>query len=178
MNDLQVFNNAMFGNVRILMRNNEPWFVAKDVCDCLEIKNTTDAIKRLDEDERARLNLGRQGEANVVNEYGLYSLVMSSRKPEAKEFRRWITHEVLPSIRMHGTYMTSDVLKQAIQSPDFLIQLASQLKTEQEARRHAELTIVQQAPKVLFADAVATSHTSIGQVYFVNKYAGRGGIVL
>lgn len=254
MNDLQVFNNAMFGNVRILMRNNEPWFVAKDVCDCLEIKNTTDAIKRLDEDERARLNLGRQGEANVVNEYGLYSLVMSSRKPEAKEFRRWITHEVLPSIRMHGAYMTSDVLKQAIQSPDFLIQLASQLKTEQDARRHAELTIVQQAPKVLFADAVATSHTSIligdlakllkqngvdtgqkrlfeqlrtdgyliksgnsknmptqrsmelglfevkestlvnsdgstritrttkvtgkGQVYFVNKYAGRGGIVL
>lgn len=161
MNDLQVFNNAMFGNVRILMHNNEPWFVAKDVCDCLEIKNTTDAIKRLDEDERARLNLGRQGEANVVNEYGLYSLVMSSRKPEAKEFRRWITHEVLPSIRMHGAYMTSDVLKQAIQSPDFLIQLASQLKTEQEARRHAELTIVQQAPKVLFADAVATSHTSI-----------------
>lgn len=258
MNDLQVFNNAMFGNVRILMRNNEPWFVAKDVCDCLEINNSRQALSRLDADEKSSviLNDGTPGnpEKSVVNEYGLYSLVMSSRKPEAKEFRRWITHEVLPSIRMHGAYMTSDVLKQAIQSPDFLIQLASQLKTEQEARRHAELTIVQQAPKVLFADAVATSHTSIligdlakllkqngvdtgqkrlfeqlrsdgyliksgnsknmptqrsmemglfevkestlvnsdgstritrttkvtgkGQVYFVNKYAGRGGIIL
>lgn len=258
MNDLQVFNNAMFGNVRILMRNNEPWFVAKDVCDCLEINNSRQALSRLDTDEKSSviLNDGTPGnpEKSVVNEYGLYSLVMSSRKPEAKEFRRWITHEVLPSIRMHGAYMTSDVLKQAIQSPDFLIQLASQLKTEQDARRHAELTIVQQAPKVLFADAVATSHTSIligdlakllkqngvdtgqkrlfeqlrsdgyliksgnsknmptqrsmemglfevkestlvnsdgstritrttkvtgkGQVYFVNKYAGRGGIVL
>lgn len=258
MNDLQVFNNAMFGNVRILMRNNEPWFVAKDVCDCLEINNSRQALSRLDADEKSSviLNDGTPGnpEKSVVNEYGLYSLVLSSRKPEAKEFRRWITHEVLPSIRMHGAYMTSDVLKQAIQSPDFLIQLASQLKTEQDARRHAELTIVQQAPKVLFADAVATSHTSIligdlakllkqngvdtgqkrlfeqlrtdgyliksgnsknmptqrsmelglfevkestlvnsdgstritrttkvtgkGQVYFVNKYAGRGGIVL
>jgi anti-repressor protein len=258
MNDLQVFNNAMFGNVRILMRNNEPWFVAKDVCDCLEINNSRQALSRLDADEKSSviLNDGTPGnpEKSVVNEYGLYSLVMSSRKPEAKEFRRWITHEVLPSIRMHGAYMTSDVLKQAIQSPDFLIQLASQLKSEQDARRHAELTIVQQAPKVLFADAVATSHTSIligdlakllkqngvdtgqkrlfeqlrsdgyliksgnsknmptqrsmemglfevkestlvnsdgstritrttkvtgkGQVYFVNKYAGRGGIVL
>lgn len=258
MNDLQVFNNAMFGNVRILIRNNEPWFVAKDVCDCLEINNSRQALSRLDADEKSSviLNDGTPGnpEKSVVNEYGLYSLVMSSRKPEAKEFRRWITHEVLPSIRMHGAYMTSDVLKQAIQSPDFLIQLASQLKTEQDARRHAELTIVQQAPKVLFADAVATSHTSIligdlakllkqngvdtgqkrlfeqlrtdgyliksgnsknmptqrsmemglfevkestlvnsdgstritrttkvtgkGQVYFVNKYAGRGGIVL
>lgn len=104
MNELQVFNNAIFGNVRIILQDNEPWFVAKDVCDCLEIKNTTDTLKRLDEDERSRLNLGRQGEANVVNEYGLYSLVLSSRKPEAKEFKRWITHEVLPSLRKYGTY--------------------------------------------------------------------------
>ena len=165
MNDLQVFINAMLGTVRILMRNNEPWFVAKDVCDCLEINNSRQALSRLDADEKSNviLNDGTPGnpEKSVVNEYGLYNLVLSSRKPEAKEFRRWITHDVLPSIRMHGAYMTDDVLKQAIQSPDFLIQLASQLKTEQEARKHAELTIVQQAPKVLFADAVATSHTSI-----------------
>ena len=165
MNDLQVFSNAMLGTVRILMRNNEPWFVAKDVCDCLEINNSRQALSRLDADEKSNviLNDGTPGnpEKSVVNEYGLYNLVLSSRKPEAKEFRRWIMHDVLPSIRMHGAYMTDDVLKQAIQSPDFLIQLASQLKTEQEARKHAELTIVQQAPKVLFADAVATSHTSI-----------------
>lgn len=104
MNELQVFSNSMFGNVRIILQDNEPWFVAKDVCDCLEHTNPTMALQRLDDDERSKLNLGRQGEANVVNEYGLYSLVLSSRKPEAKEFKRWITHEVLPSLRKYGTY--------------------------------------------------------------------------
>lgn len=165
MNNVQIFTNDVFGNARILMRNNVPWFVAKDVCDCLEINNSRQALSRLDADEKDSviLNDGTPGnpEKSVVNEYGLYSLVLSSRKQEAKEFKRWITHEVLPNVRMHGAYMTDDVLKQAIQSPDFLIELASQLKSEQAARKHAELTIVQQAPKVLFADAVATSHTSI-----------------
>ena len=104
MNDLQIFKSDTFGQVRILEKDNELWFVAKDVCDCLEIKNTTDALKRLDNDERSRFNLGRQGETNIVNEYGLYNLVLSSRKPEAKEFKRWITHDVIPQIRKTGTY--------------------------------------------------------------------------
>lgn len=104
MSDLQIFKNDTFGQVRILEKDNELWFVAKDVCDCLEIKNTTDALKRLDNDERSRFNLGRQGETNIVNEYGLYNLVLSSRKPEAKEFKRWITHDVIPQIRKTGTY--------------------------------------------------------------------------
>lgn len=104
MNDLQIFKNDTFGQIRILEKDNELWFVAKDVCDCLEIKNTTDALKRLDNDERSRFNLGRQGETNIVNEYGLYNLVLSSRKPEAKEFKRWITHDVIPRIRKTGTY--------------------------------------------------------------------------
>ncbi|WP_308511841.1 phage antirepressor KilAC domain-containing protein [uncultured Veillonella sp.] len=104
MTDLQIFKNDTFGQVRILEKDNELWFVAKDVCDCLEIKNTTDALKRLDNDERSRFNLGRQGETNIVNEYGLYNLVLSSRKPEAKEFKRWITHDVIPQIRKTGTY--------------------------------------------------------------------------
>jgi prophage antirepressor-like protein len=104
MTNLQIFKNDTFGQVRILEKDNELWFVAKDVCDCLEIKNTTDALKRLDNDERSRFNLGRQGETNIVNEYGLYNLVLSSRKPEAKEFKRWITHDVIPQIRKTGTY--------------------------------------------------------------------------
>lgn len=107
MNDLQIFKNDTFGQVRILEKDNELWFVAKDVCDCLEIKNTTDALKRLDNDERSRFNLGRQGETNIVNEYGLYNLVLSSRKPEAKEFKRWITHDVIPAIRKTGSYSIS-----------------------------------------------------------------------
>lgn len=103
MNELQIFN---FENseVRTVMLNGEPWFVAKDVTDILEIKNTTDALKRLDDDERSRFNLGRQGEANIVNEFGLYNLVIGSQKKEAKQFKRWITHDVIPSIRKTGSY--------------------------------------------------------------------------
>lgn len=153
MNELQVFNNEMFGNVRIILQDNEPWFVAKDVCDCLEIKNTTDAIKRLDEDERARLNLGRQGEANVINEYGLYNLVLSSRKPEAKEFKRWITHDVLPSLRKYGTYSMN--IPRTL--PDALKAYAGEI----EAHNKTKALLEAQKPKVLFADAVNASHTSI-----------------
>lgn len=91
--------------------NGEPWFVAKDVCDILEISNPSDALKRLDDDERSRFNLGRQGETNIVNEAGLYVLVLGSRKPEAHEFKRWVTHEVLPQIRKTGGYIpTTDAV--------------------------------------------------------------------
>lgn len=107
MNELQVFTNEKFGKVRTVTIENEPWFIAKDVCECLEIANTTDTIRRLDGDEKARLNLGLPGgDTNVVNEYGLYNLVLGSRKPEAKAFKRWITHEVIPSIRKTGEYKT------------------------------------------------------------------------
>lgn len=88
MNTLQIFKNEKFGEMRTLKINNEPWFVAKDVCDILEIKNTTQAIQRLDEDERTMLNIGRQGNTNIVNEYGLYNLILASRKKEAKDFKR------------------------------------------------------------------------------------------
>ena len=153
MNELQIFNNTMFGNVRIILQDNEPWFVAKDVCDCLEHTNTTMALQRLDDDERAKLNLGRQGEANVVNEYGLYSLVLSSRKPEAKEFKRWITHEVLPSLRKYGT--SSMDIPEAW--PDALKAYASEI----EAHNKTKALVEAQRPKVLFADAVSTSDTDI-----------------
>ena len=91
-------------NVRVEMVDNEPWFAAKDVCDILELSNPTVSVGRLEEDERTKLNLGRQGETNFVNEYGLYNLIFGSRKPEAKEFKRWVTHEVLPAIRKTGSY--------------------------------------------------------------------------
>lgn len=102
---LEIFNHAQFGEIRTLVDNNgEPWFVAADVCQSLEIKNTTQAIQSLDDDERSMYNIGRQGKANIVNESGLFSLVFQSRKPEAKAFRKWVTSEVLPSIRKHGVY--------------------------------------------------------------------------
>lgn len=153
MNELQVFNNAMFGDVRIILQDNEPWFVAKDVCDCLEHTNTTMALQRLDADERAKLNLGRQGETNVINEYGLYSLVLSSRKPEAKEFKRWITHEVLPSLRKYGTYSMN--IPRTL--PDALKAYASEI----EAHNQTKALLEEQKPKVIFADAVSASDTDI-----------------
>lgn len=108
MNNLQIFKNDELGQIRAIEKDGQPWFVAKDVCEILEIQNTTDAIKRLDTDEVTRFNLGGlTGEANLVNEYGLYSLILGSRKPEAKKFKRWVTHEVLPSIRKTGGYQKS-----------------------------------------------------------------------
>ena len=104
-NKLQLFDFE--GNeVRTLEVNDEPWFVATDVTRILNLSNTTVALSRLDEDERSKFNLGRQGKANIVNEYGLYKLILASRKPSAKKFQRWVTHEVLPAIRKHGAYMT------------------------------------------------------------------------
>lgn len=91
--------------MRVVMIDGNPWFIAADVCDALDIQNPTDALKRLDEDERARFNLGRQGEASIINESGLYSLILGSRKPEAKKFKKWVTSEVLPAIRKTGRYV-------------------------------------------------------------------------
>ncbi len=140
MNDLQVFNNPEFGQVRTVVKDGEPWFVAKDVCDALEILNPSDALKRLDYDERARFNLGRQGETNMVNEYGLYNLILGSRKPEAKTFKRWITHEVIPTIRKHGMYATPQTIETMLQDPDTMIRVLQELKAERQARLAAERT--------------------------------------
>lgn len=106
MNELKIFDNNEFGKIRTVTIKNEPWFVATDVCNSLGLINTTDTLQRLDEDERGRLNLGRQGYTNIVNEYGLYNLILGSRKPEAKQFKKWITHEVIPQIRKTGSFQT------------------------------------------------------------------------
>lgn len=136
----------------------EPWFVAKDVCAILEISNPSDALKRLDDDERSRFNLGRQGETNIVNEAGLYVLVLGSRKPEAHEFKRWVTHEVLPQIRKTGGYIpTTDadddmtILAKAVMIGQRTMEAQKQRIAEQQTR------IVELEPKARFADAVAAS---------------------
>ena len=105
MNGVQIFSNESFGEMRVLLtENGEPLFAAVDVCKALDLSNPSMAVSTLDEDERAKLNLGRQGETNFVTEPGFYKLVMRSRKPEAKAFQRWVTHEVLPELRKHGSY--------------------------------------------------------------------------
>lgn len=156
MNELQVFNNAMFGNVRIILQDNEPWFVAKDVCDCLDLSNSRKALSRLEDDEKGVTlsdTLGGKQEMATVNEYGLYSLVLSSRKPEAKEFKRWITHEVLPSLRKYGTYSLN--IPKTL--PDALKAYASEIEQHNKTKALLEA----QQPKVIFADAVSTSDTDI-----------------
>lgn len=160
MNDLQIFKNSEFGEIRTVTKNNEPWFVAIDVCNALELSNPTVVVGRLDEDERTKFNLGRQGMTNIVSEYGLYNLILASRKKEAKKFKRWITHEVIPSIRKHGAYMSSEVIEKTLSDPDYLIRLATNLKEEKAKRALAEAQIEKDKPKVLFADTVSASNQS------------------
>lgn len=117
MNGLQVFEYGA-NQIRTVDREGEPWFVLKDVCGVLGLKNPTMIVNRLDEDERAKFDLGRQGEVNVINESGLYHVILRSDKPEAGPFRKWVTSEVLPSIRKHGAYMTADTIEQVIADPD------------------------------------------------------------
>lgn len=139
MSDLQIFNNEEFGQVRTVTVNETPMFCLTDVCKALEIQNATDVAKRLEDDEVTRFNLGgKSGETNFVNESGLYSVILRSDKPNAKKFRKWITAEVLPSIRKHGIYATDNVIDNILNNPDFGIQLLTKLKEERAARVEAE----------------------------------------
>lgn len=146
--------------VRTLMIDNEPWFVAKDVCDILEISKYRDALSRLDDDERESVlvdTLGGKQEMGAVNEYGLYSLIMKSRKSEAKVFKKWITHEVIPSIRKSGKYetFTHDYLNMS--EEDRAIAYFTKLKTEKELILLAE----QNKPLVTFAETILKSEDTI-----------------
>ena len=132
MDELQVFRNEEFGEIRTVEHGGDTWFIANDVCSALEIANSRDAVARLDEDEKNTVVLtdGNRGNPNmaVINESGLYSLVLSSRKPEAKAFKKWITHEVLPSIRKHGMYAMDELLD----NPDLAIEALTRHNEEME----------------------------------------------
>ena len=160
MNELQVFKNESFGEVRTVMRDGEPWFIATDVCKSLDIEETGKATSRLDSDELTRIKIvsgGQHRDVIAVNEPGLYTLVLGSRKPEAKAFKRWITHEVVPSIRKHGMYATDEL----IANPDIAIAAFTALKEEREKRQALETTVAVQsqqlaeaAPKVSYYDLI------------------------
>ena len=173
MNDLKIFENEQFGSIRTIEINSEPWFVGKDVAEVLGYAKARNAIAtHVDTEDKKDApiqgNLGGTQTMTLINESGLYSLILSSKLPTAKEFKRWVTSEVLPSIRMHGAYMTANTLEQALLSPDYLIRLATALKNEQEQRKLLEEKNEQQRskieedkPKVIFAEAVETAKTSI-----------------
>ena len=136
MNELKVFNNPEFGEIRTVDIDNEPWFVGKDVAAALGyVEPTKAAREKVDPEDRGVSEIdtpsGTQ-QMTIINESGLYALVLSSKLPTAKAFKRWITHDVIPSIRKHGAYMTPEKLQEAILNPDMMIQLCQQLKDEQE----------------------------------------------
>lgn len=166
MNELKLFQFED-NQVRTVSSNGIIWFAAVDVTNALGIKNPSDAIKPLDEDERARFNLGRQGSTNFISEPGLYKLIGASRKPAAKRFNRWVTHEVLPSIRKHGAYMTPETIEKAIYNPDFIINLATKLKDEIGALGQAR-DLMSSAEN--YAVLKTTKVTGKGQQYFINKF--------
>ena len=114
MNEMQVFENKMFGQLRTVEQNGQTWFVAADVCRALEVGNSRQALTRLDEDEKGVIStdtLGGTQMMSIVNEPGLYTLVLGSRKPEAKAFKRWVTHDVLPALRKHGMYVQEELMR-------------------------------------------------------------------
>ena len=164
MNEIKVFSNDQFGQIRTINQNGEPWFVAMDVCNALELGEVHVAMRRLDDDEKDRFStptLGGEQEMSYVNEPGLYSLVLGSRKPEAKAFKRWITHEVIPAIRKHGVYATPETVEKMLGDPDSMIKILEALRDERQARIAAEETNRANAPKVLFADSVAQAESDI-----------------
>lgn len=144
----QVFSHDEHGELRVFVLNDEPWFVAADVCKILDIVNVGNALSRLDEDEKNSIRSTdvKRGNPNItiVSEPGLYSLVLSSRKPQAKAFKRWITHEVIPSIRKHGAYMTKPILQQVLNDPNSIIQLASTLLSEHQRAENLQQQVNQQ----------------------------------
>ncbi len=164
--DLQIFNYAG-KEIRTVQKDSEVWWVLKDVCDVLELSNPSMIADRLDEDEQMKVDpkqyLGSKSNepVTVINESGLYNVILLSRKPEAKVFKRWVTHEVLPSIRKYGVYATAETAERLLNDPDFMIQTFQALKAEREKNKALENKIQEDKPKVLFADAVSVAKNSI-----------------
>ena len=166
MNELKFFENKEFGSIRIVVDGEKYFFCGMDVARALGYKDTVNALKAHCKEDGVAFyhltdSLGREQKAKFISEGNLYRLIVHSKLPSAERFERWVFDEVLLSIREHGAYMTENTLEQALTNPDFLIQLAIKLKEEQEARKKLEEQAERDKPKVIFADAVASSETSI-----------------
>ena len=195
-NKIQVWNYES-SEIRTVQVNGEPWFVLADVCKVLELSTPARVAERLEKDEVSQTHtidrMGREQKATIINESGLYTVILRSDKPQAKPFRKWVTSEVLPSIRKHGAYMTEQTLERALTSPDFLIELATQLKSEREQRKQLETTVAVQEqqiaelqPKASYYDVVLNckdllSITTIAKDYgksgvWLNRYLHENGV--
>lgn len=165
MNELKIFENEQFGKVRIVIsESKEPLFCLADVCKALDLSNPSMVAQSLKKDGLSSNevidSLGRKQTAIFISEANLYKAIFQSRKEDAGFFQDWVCEEVIPSIRRHGAYMTEQTIEKALTNPDFLIQLATNLKEEQAKRIEAESQIKENEPKVLFANAVIGSKSS------------------
>lgn len=193
---LQTWNYES-SEIRTVQKEGEPWWVLADVCKVLELSTPSRVAERLEKDEVSQTHtidrMGRTQNTTIINESGLYAVILRSDKPQAKPFRKWVTNEVLPSIRKHGAYMTEQTLERALTSPDFLIELATQLKAEQAQRKRLETAIAVQSqqiaelqPKASYYDVVLNckdliSITSIAKDYgksgtWLNRYLNQSGV--
>ena len=199
-NQITVFASDKFGDVRIIQIGSEPWFVGKDVAEILGYRNPNEAIQdHVDSEDKfirsqrgremlklfsslkdMQEKLGRQDNW-FINESGVYSLIFGSKLPQAKEFKYWVTHEVLPSIRKHGAYLTDNALEEALTSPDFLIKLATQLKEEKEARLKAEQKTIEQEktiealkPKADYTDMILKNNSLVTITQIAKDYGMSG----
>lgn len=158
-NHLMIFESTDFGRVRSVLKDGAPWFVAVDVCKALGLKQVTRAMSRLDSDEGGLFevphpqNTDKTIEINAVSEAGLYHLILCSKKPEAKAFKRWITHEVIPAIRKHGAYMTKSVLEQVLENPELVLLMAQRMLEEQRKNELLQRELRLAKPKADFYDA-------------------------
>lgn len=178
MDNLQIFKNSEFGEIRTVTVNDEPMFCLADICKALEIKNATDVAKRLDEDERTRLNLGRQGETNFITESGLYAVILRSDKPNAKKFRKWVTSEVLPSIRKNGGYiagqenMTDDELmaKALMVAQNKIAERDNKIKSLETEITEMDKTISEMQPKARYVDMILQSKSTVNVSQIAQDY--------
>lgn len=159
-NNLQIFKNNEFGEIRVVTKDNEPWFVGKDISEKLGYKDTSDSLKRHVDDEDKGVGEiptpGGKQNMKIINESGLYSLILSSKLPTAKKFKKWVTSEILPSIRKHGAYMTEQTLEEVLSNPDTLIRLATDLKKEREERQKLQLESKQKDKEIESLKPLAT----------------------
>ena len=166
MNEIEIFKNDEFGEVRTIEKNGSVLFCGSDIAKALGYADTAKAIKQHSKEDGWVVcpvidNMGRAQQAKFITEGNVYRLIAHSKLPGAERFERWVFDEVLPSIRKHGAYMTSEAIEKALTSPDFLIQLATQLKEEKIAREKAEQKIIEQEPFVNFANKVSDSSNLI-----------------
>lgn len=176
-NQVQVFNNEKFGDVRVIMQDEQPWFVGKDVAQVLGYGNTRQALaSHVDVEDKTSVQIldggsNYKSRATIINESGLYSLIMSSKLPSAKQFKHWVTSDILPTIRQHGAYLTPEKVEEVLMNPDTIIKLATQLKAEREGRIKAEAALKAATPKVEYYDEYMNREETFTVTFVANTLA-------